>query len=127
MKKLASFAVGVIAPALILTGGMAGSAIAQDKAAKAAPTMKVVLENDKVRAFEITFKPGDENTSVPSSSPRVVRALKAGTLQRIYADGKKEDVVWNTGDVRFNPPSPVAYNTKNVGKAELQLYVVVLK
>ena len=85
------------------------------------------MENDKVRAFEITFEPGDENTSVPSSSPRVIRALKGDTLQRIYADGKKEDVVWKTGEVRYNAPSSVGYTTKNIGKTELQLYIVVLK
>jgi hypothetical protein len=55
-----------------------------------------------------------------------VRALKGGTLQRTYADGKKEQVVYKTGDVRINEPGP-AYTTKNIGKSEVKLYVVRLK
>ena len=31
-----------------------------------------------------------------------VRALAGGTLQRTYADGKKEKVVYKTGEVKIN-------------------------
>ncbi len=55
-----------------------------------------------------------------------MRALKGGTLERIYADGKKEKVLWQTGEVRQVDPGP-AYTTKNIGKGELHLYVVQLK
>ena len=57
---------------------------------------------------------------------RVVRALTAGTLERRYADGKKETVNWKPGMVQVLPPSG-AYTTKNVGKTKLQLYVVAVK
>lgn len=126
MKKLVGFLVGIVVPAFLIAGGMANSAVAQEKAAKTAIKPNVVLENDKVRAFEVTYKPGDENASVPSSATRVVRALKGGTLQRTYADGKKETIVWKTGEVRMNTPSP-AYTTKNIGNTEIHLYVVQLK
>ncbi len=116
--------------AFVLSGLMVNAALAQDKmkaqkgAAKA--TMKVLKENDKVRAYEVTFKPGAENTAVPSSSVRVVRALAGGTLQRTYADGKKENVVYKTGEVKINEVSP-AFTTKNIGKSEIRLYVVQVK
>ena len=74
----------------------------------------------------VTFAPGAENKSIPASSVRVVRALVGGTLQRTYADGKKEDVVYKTGEVRVNEVSP-AFTTKNVGKSEVKLYVVQIK
>lgn len=126
MKKLVGFLVGIVVPAFIMTGGMANSVVAQEKAAKATVKQKVLLENDKVRVYELALKPGAENTSVPSSSSRIVRALKGGTLQRNYADGKKENVVWKAGQVRLNEPSP-AHTVKNIGKTEVLLYVVQLK
>ena len=126
MRKLVTASVAVAA--LVFSGLMADGAIAQDKkAAKGAaqPTIKVVAENAKVIATETTYAPGAEsNTS--RSEIRVVRALAGGTLQRTYADGKKEDVVYKTGQVRINEPGP-AYTTKNVGKTEVKLYVVRLK
>ena len=116
------------AAALIFSGLMADGAIAQDKKAnKGAPkvVIKVIAENAKVTATETTYAPGAEsNTS--RAEIRVVRALAGGTLQRTYADGKKEQVVYKTGDVRINEPGP-AYTTKNIGKSEVKLYVVRLK
>jgi type V secretory pathway adhesin AidA len=103
--------------------------MAQDKKAEKGTgkaTMKVVAENAKTRAYEVTFAPGAENASVPSSSVRVVRALAGGTLQRTYSDGKKENVVYKTGEVRINEASP-AFTTKNIGKKPIRLYIVQLK
>jgi len=104
--------------------------LAQDKKAAdkgaAKATMKVIAENPKVRAYEVTFAPGAENTSVPASSTRVVRALAGGTLERTYSDGKKEKVTYKTGEVRINEVSP-AFTTKNIGKSEIKLYVVQVK
>ena len=109
------------AAAFVFSGLMAGAALSQDKV-----SIKVLSENDKVRVFEATYAPGAENPSPPSSTTRVVRALTAGTLERRYADGKKETVNWKPGMVLVLPPSG-AYTTKNVGKTKLQLYVVSVK
>ena len=127
MKQLTRLSAGLLAAAFIL----AGPAMAQDKAkaAKAEAgkaSITVLAENDKARAFEIRFKPGDENVSVPSSNFRVARALQAGTQQRNYPDGKTEKIEWKTGEVKIVAPGG-AYTTKNIGKSDLVLYVVVLK
>jgi len=117
------------AAALVFSGLMADAALSQDKKAEKAASkvsIKVLSENDKVRVFEATYAPGAENPSPPSSTTRVVRALTAGTLERRYADGKKETVNWKPGMVQVLPPSG-AYTTKNVGKTKLQLYVVAVK
>ena len=104
--------------------------LAQDKksadkgAAKA--IIKVMTENPKVRAYEVTYAPGAENTAVATSTTRVVRALAGGTLERTYSDGKKEKVTYKTGEVRINEVSP-AFTTKNIGKSEIKLYVVQVK
>jgi hypothetical protein len=104
--------------------------LAQDKKAAdkgaAKAIMKVMTENPKVRAYEVTYAPGAENTAVAASTTRVVRALAGGTLERTYSDGKKEKVTYKTGEVRINEVSP-AFTTKNIGKSEIKLYVVQVK
>lgn len=55
-----------------------------------------------------------------------MRALKGGTLQRTYLDGKKENVVYKTGEVKLNEPGP-GFTTKNVGKSAIKLYIVQVK
>jgi hypothetical protein len=90
---------------------------------------KVLLSNDRVEVTETRYKPGAENSNVPRAA-RVVRALTSGTLQRTYPDGKKENLEWKAGEVRFNPAAEGAapqYTTKNVGKTELVLYSVRLR
>ena len=128
MRRLVTASLGVAA--FVLSGLALDAAIAQDKAkaAKEAPkvAIKVITENAKVRVYEATYVPGAENTAVASSTMRVVRGLKGGTLERRYADGKKEKVEWKAGMVQVVPPSG-AYTTKNIGKTEIRLYVVQLK
>ena len=124
MKKLVSFFVGIVVPAFIMAGSVTNSAVAQGKTAK--PTIKVLLENDKVKVYETTYKPGDVNTGVATSATRIIRVMKGGTIERSYADGKKETLVLKTGEVNFYTRLP-AYNVKNIGKTVLQTYVVQLK
>ena len=126
MKKLMSFVVGIVISAFILAGGVANSAIAQDKTAKATASQKVLLDNAKVLVVEVTFKPGHELPITITPLNRLIRVLKGGTTQFTYADGKKETKVWKTGEVVWLEPGP-AYTNKNTGKTEVQRYVVNLK
>jgi hypothetical protein len=125
MKKTIGFTGVVAISAFFVALGAFNSAMAQDKAAHA-PAIKVLLENDKVRVTEATFKPGDENTAVSTAMPRVVRSIKGGTLQRTYADGKKETIVYKSGDVRYLEPGP-GYSAKNIGHTVMVTYIVQLK
>ena len=122
--------IGPLAVAFWLASVAAIPAMAQEKAAKVEKGKAIttlVVENEKVRVQETRFKPGDVNEAVPSSSTRVVLALKGGTLLRTYTDGKTDTVVWKPGQTRINPPSAQPYTAKNIGKTELVLYIVVLK
>jgi hypothetical protein len=74
---------------------------------------------------ERTFRPGVEAKN-PNSATRIIRVLKGGTLERNYADGKKETTVRKTGEVYMNEPGQ-AFTNKNVGKTDVQLYIVQLK
>lgn len=124
-------------PALVVAALLATPALAQDKAkpaaapekAKAAAPAtagvpKVLLENDKVRATETRYKPG-EASDMRERGNRVTRALTDGTLERTYKDGKKETIVWKAGEVKYSPKA--TFVNKNVGKTEMVLYTVTLK
>jgi hypothetical protein len=137
MKHLIRLFVSLLVPALLLAFATATPAMkhemAQDKA-KAAPaakaekgknTIKVLFDNDKVRAQEVTFKPGDVGPNIARPF-RVIRALKGGTITRIWPDGKTDKLTWKTGEVKgLEPDKP--FMPKNEGKSDIVLYVVLLK
>ena len=134
MKHLIRLFMSLLVPGFMLAGVAASPAMAQEKAKEAKKeakaekgkaALKVLFENDKVRAVEVTFKPGDEGANVARPF-HVVRALKGGTIQRTYADGKTAKSEWKTGEVRGVGPDPV-YTPKNVGKTDVVLYAVFLK
>ncbi len=128
---------GLLVAAFVLAGFAAQSAMAQDKAkdAKAAPAtksekgkavQKVLFEDDRVRVTETTLKPGDVGPNVVRGF-RVTRALKGGTAERTWADGKKETIEWKTGEVRAQGPDKQAFQPKNVGKTDIVFYSVTIK
>ena len=133
MKRLLGVLSGLLAPAVILAGGLATSALAQEetagnemkKAAAGRVTIKELVQNDRLRAYEATFKRGDVSPSAKRSM-RVVRAIKGGTLERTYEDGKKEVSKWKAGEVKIiSEERP--YSVKNIGKTTVHLYIVELK
>ena len=91
------------------------------------PTAKMLSDNDKVRVMEVTYQPGDESKNAIRRSFRVVRALKSGTLQRIYADGKTEKWVMKAGEVKVYEADKIPFATRNVGPSDLIFYIVALK
>ena len=107
---------------------LAETALAQDKKGKIAErTQKVLVDNDRVRVTENTYKPGS-GTNEPSQPPyRITRALKGGTLERTYADGKKEAAAFKTGEVKEQPAAKAPYTLKNTGKSDVVLYTVQMK
>jgi hypothetical protein len=121
----ATFIFGSLAAAPAEAQEKGKATASQNKKGSATGAQKVFVDNDKVKAFEIRYKPGEEGANVKRPA-RVVRALKGGTLMRTYADGKTEKVQWKTGEVKWLGPDPV-FATKNVGKTEIVLYVVEVK
>jgi len=129
MRSFATAVLGAAALAFAASGALAQDKGKMEKKADASEvtmSRKDITENDKVKVYEVTYKPGQGNNAVAASTTRVVRAMQGGQLQRIYKDGKTETLEWKTGQVRVVEPGP-AYSTKNVGKTTVQLYVVQLK
>ena len=133
MRKSTRLLVASLLPAFVLAGMVANPAMAQEKKMeKSAPkavageaTIKEIEQNDKVRVYESTYKPGDVTPSAKRPM-RVVHAIKGGTLERTYADGKKETVQWKTGETRIvSEERP--YAVKNIGKGVVHLLVVATK
>ena len=125
MNKLTTWMIG---SALFALAAIGTPALAQDKGkATAAPaaSTKVVFENDKMRALETTWKPGEEAPSV-ARGPRLSRAIKGGALTRIYPDGKTEKITYKDGEVKWFDATP-PYAIKNETKSPIMLYTVYMK
>lgn len=122
MKQSARLFMGLLVATFILAGVIVRPALAQDKAtAKASdlpPITKVLLENDKVRVLESTFKPGDVSPN-RVRNPRASYTVKGGTLERTYPDGRKTKVERKAGTAEWLDRD--TYAVKNIGKTTVVL------
>src|SRR6266852_1013277 len=120
MRRLAA---AVLAATAIVAFVAATTASAQEKKAEAVKqgTIKQVLENEKVKVFEVTYKPGEGSAS-RERAPRVTHAISGGTMLRMLPDGKTDKREWKTGDTRWFPKE--TFGNKNVGKTTVKFLVV---
>ncbi|MFM0218024.1 hypothetical protein [Paraburkholderia caledonica] len=123
MKATSRIFVELLSASVLVLG--AGTTPAEETGTASRMEQKVFAENEKVTVAENTFKPGAESPNV-ARPLRVVRAIKGGRFQRIYADGRKEDGQYKTDEVKVLDASP-PYILKNVGDSDLVLYVVLIK
>jgi hypothetical protein len=89
------------------------------------PAVKVVLDNEKVKVTEVTWKPGQKSIE-NYAEYRVVRVLSGGTLLRTYSDGKAEKMVRSAGEVYVQEPSR-PYAELNIGKSDISFSNVQVK
>src|SRR5258705_779780 len=99
-------------------------AAAPEKAKAPAGNQKAILENDKVKVFEVRYKPGD-GSAARERPGRVVHALTDGTMLRTYPDGKTQKMEWKAGDTKWLPKE--SFGNKNVGKNDVVLLVIETK
>lgn len=125
MRSSVRYLVGLLVSAFVLAGVPANSAMAQDKAkgAKGAPVVKVLLENDKVRVTETTYKPGDASAS-RERVPRLSYTPKGGMSERGNPDGKKVKREVKAGEWRWYGEKET-YSVTNVGKTTI-VYIGIL-
>jgi quercetin dioxygenase-like cupin family protein len=115
MKKFA------LAAVLLLT---TTAALAQDVVAANPKTIKVRIDNDKVRVLEATLPPGAKENlhSHPSS---VVYIIKGGKVRNHAADGKVSEVTFKDNETVYR--DPLTHYAENIGKTTIHLLVIELK
>jgi quercetin dioxygenase-like cupin family protein len=95
-----------------------------DPAVVAKDVYKLVLENDRVRVFDVRFAPG-QKAPMHSHPDHVVYVLDDATIRLTGPDGKSQDVSIKAGQALFLPAGPHA--AENVGKTGAHNLVVELK
>ena len=81
------------------------------------------MENERVRVFNATFKPGDK--AIMHHHPdHVVYVLEGGKM-KLTSEGKTDVLDLKTGDAIFL--NAQMHEAENVGQSTLELLVVELK
>jgi mannose-6-phosphate isomerase-like protein (cupin superfamily) len=91
---------------------------------KPGPNTKVLLENEKVRVTENTYKPGEKN-AMQKRGPRVVYVLEGGPTKVYYEDGKTEKSERKKGAATYFPGGDTK-STENVGKTNHRSLIINL-
>jgi len=95
-----------------------------DPAKVASNVYKLVLENDRVRLFDVAFNPGDK--AVMHGHPdHVVYVIEGGTNRLTFPDGKSVDVDLKPGQALWIDAGQ--HETVNAGKSNVHLLVFELK
>lgn len=113
-----SFSAFVIASILaFLTPAFAQSGATEKAGAMHADHQRkvtVLAENEKMQVVDVLYEPGDTG-AVSSKAGLVVYHLSPGTIERRFADGSKQVVIYKTGQAMIiDEKRP--YSTKNIGK-----------
>ena len=94
-------------------------------ALKAAPeSVNVLLENERVRVFEVKFKPG-QKTVMHAHPDHVIYVIKDGKLKINLPDGSSNEISLKAGQVVWMKAGQHA--VENLTKAEAKNLIVELK
>ena len=88
-------------------------------------TTKTVFENEKITVVDNVLKPGEESPSQDRAG-LILYYISGGTVERTFADGKKETVTRKTGQSLVNPEKR-PYAVTNTGKTTLHVITIKLK
>jgi quercetin dioxygenase-like cupin family protein len=85
---------------------------------------KLKMENDRVRVFDVTFRPGDK--AVMHHHPdHVVYVLSGGKMALKLSNGKTDTLDLVEGNALFLEAQ--AHEAQNIGESTIKLLVVELK
>ena len=96
----------------------------QDPLVVNADTIKLRLENARVRVLEATLKPGDKEKT-HSHPAYVIYVIEGGRVRTHGVDGSATEADFKTGDVIYR--EPVTHWAENIGKTTIRLELVELK
>lgn len=97
---------------------------AQDPAVVNAKTIRVKLENDRVRVLEAVLAPG-EKEQLHSHPAYVIYVIAGGKVRNHAADGKVSEAEFATGDTIYR--EPLTHWAENIGTTTIRLVLVELK
>lgn len=97
---------------------------AQDPAVVNAKTIRVTLENDRVRVLEAVLQPGDKE-QLHNHPAYVFYVLEGGTMRNHLPDGKTSDSKLEAGQVFFR--EPLIHWAENIGTTTVRVVLVELK
>ena len=123
MYRNRSLLLGAAASGLLVLAG-SGVSLAQDPAVVNAKTIRVKLENSRVRVFESVLKP-DEREQLHSHPAYVVHVIAGGRIRSHGTDGKTTEYELVTGDTLYR--DPITHWAENIGSTTIHLVVVELK
>ena len=96
----------------------------QDPLVVNADTIKLRLENARVRVLEATLNPGDKEKT-HSHPAYVIYVIEGGRVRTHGTDGTATEADFKTGDVIYR--DPVTHWAENVGDTTIRLELVELK
>ncbi len=127
MNKLAitlCLALAACTPAHAQSTEQTAAPTAGDPAVVAKGVYTLLLDNDRVRVFDVAFQPGQQ-APMHYHPDHVVYVMQDATIRLTGADGKSQDVSIKTGQSLFLPAGPHA--AENVGATHAHNLVVELK
>ena len=123
MNRFRDCSIGIT---LFAFAAIAAPALGQDATRKETAVGKVLVDNPRVLAGEVTWAPGTQNSSTARPA-RVIRALVGGTLTVVYADGRTEKRTFETDGVYYFEADTVPNYLRNDGASDVKVYFVFLK
>jgi quercetin dioxygenase-like cupin family protein len=119
IRRLSS---GIAALVLLLGGVLVANG--QDPAVVNASTIRVKLENSRVRVLESNLPPGAKE-NLHSHPAYVIYVIQGGKIRNHAADGKTTESELVAGDVLYR--DPITHWAENIGSTTIHLVLVELK
>jgi beta-alanine degradation protein BauB len=116
--------VSLFGVAAILLAAGAADVAAQDPAVVNAKTIRVKLENARVRVLEATLEPGAKE-NLHSHPGYVIYVIAGGKVRNHATDGKTNETEFKAGDVVYR--DPLTHWAENIGTTTLRFLLVELK
>jgi quercetin dioxygenase-like cupin family protein len=85
---------------------------------------KLIMENDRVRVFDLRFKPG-EKAAMHRHPDHIVYIFNDGKLKLIPSKGKTQELDLKAGQAIWM--DAISHAAENLGKTDAHMLVVELK
>ena len=123
MKNVSRFVVGLTFVGALVAAG-ARPVLAQDPVKVAPDKCKVLFENDVVRVYEFTLKPG-EKMPMHSHPQTSIYSLTDSKLSITVAGGKPAPAEFKAGQANYH--GPVTHEGVNTGTTDVHLIITEIK